>query len=113
VLRAGKHSVYHSGDTAYFSGFGEIGQRLRPEVALLPIGAYHPPSFRAVHTSPEDAMQGFVDMGAQVMIPMHFGTFKLSHEPVEEPVERLLADAQRRGMSERVMILEEGVTEFF
>lgn len=113
VLRAGKHSVYHSGDTAYFSGFGEIGQRLRPEVALLPIGAYHPPSFRAVHTSPEDAMQGFVDMGAQVMIPMHFGTFKLSHEPVEEPVERLLADAERRGMSERVMILEEGVTEFF
>jgi len=49
VLRDGKHSLYHAGDTAYFSGFREIGRRLGPEVALLPIGAYNPPSFRNVH----------------------------------------------------------------
>ena len=36
VLKAGKHSVYHAGDTAYFSGFSEIGRRLAPELALLP-----------------------------------------------------------------------------
>ena len=59
VLRSGKHSVYHAGDTAYFDGFMEIGARLRPELALLPIGAYHPASFRNVHTSPEDAIQAF------------------------------------------------------
>ncbi len=111
VLRAGRHSLYHAGDSAYFEGFGEIGRRLHPEVALLPIGAYDPPSFRAVHTSPEDALQAFVDLQAKIMIPMHYGTFKLSHEPMEEPVQRLLSDATRRGMRQNVMVLEEGVTK--
>jgi L-ascorbate metabolism protein UlaG (beta-lactamase superfamily) len=110
VLRSRDLSVYHSGDTAYFDGFHEIGQRLKPEVALLPIGAYHPPSFRAVHMSPEDALQAFVDLNARLMIPMHYGTFKLSHEPVDEPVQRLLVGAEERGISDRVRVLEEGVT---
>ncbi len=66
VLRAGGHSLYHAGDTAYFDGFREIGERLRPDVALLPIGAYHPASYRSVHTSPEDAVQAFVDLGARI-----------------------------------------------
>ncbi len=113
VLRSGDHSIYHSGDTAYFDGFAEIGQRLSPEVALLPIGAYHPESFRAVHTSPEDALLAFVDLGARYMIPMHYGTFKLSQEPVDEPVQRLLSDAARLGVTDRVRVLEEGVAEFF
>jgi L-ascorbate metabolism protein UlaG (beta-lactamase superfamily) len=113
VLRAGKHSLYHAGDTAYFDGFREIGERLKPEVALLPIGAYHPDSFRRVHTSPEDAVQAFLDLGARWMVPMHYGTFRLSYEPVDEPVPRLLEDAQRRGIENRVCVLEEGVTKFF
>ncbi len=104
------HSVYHSGDTAYFEGFREIGQRLRPQVALLPIGAYFPDSYRAVHTSPEEALQGFVDLGAETMVPMHFGTFRLGREPMEEPPVRLLAEAKRRGLSDRVRILTEGET---
>lgn len=110
VLRQGEHSVYHSGDTAYFRGFDEIGRRLRPETALLPIGAYEPPSFRNVHTSPEDALQGFLDLGAERMIPMHYGTFRLSHEPMEEPVPRLLAAAEAAGVAERVTVLREGQT---
>ena len=113
VLRAGKNSIYHAGDTAYFNGFHEIGERLKPELALLPIGAYHPASYRNVHTSPEDATQAFVDLGARWMVPMHYGTFKLSHEPVEEPVQRLKADARRLGIEKKVFVLEEGVTKFF
>jgi len=113
VLRAGKHSIYHAGDTAYFEGFREIGQRLKPEVALLPIGAYHPDSFRRVHTSPEDAVQAFLDLGARWMVPMHYGTFRLSYEPVEEPVPRLLADAKRHGIEKKICVLEEGVAKFF
>ena len=113
VLSSGGHSIYHSGDTAYFSGFTEIGQRLHPEVALLPIGAYHPENFRNVHTSPEDALRGFVEMNARYMIPMHFGTFKLSQEPVDEPVKRLISGARRLGIADRVHVLEEGVAEFF
>jgi L-ascorbate metabolism protein UlaG (beta-lactamase superfamily) len=110
VLRARGHSVYHSGDTAYFRGFAEIGRRLQPEIALLPIGAYEPPSYRNVHTSPEDALQGFLDLGAERMIPMHYGTFRLSHEPMEEPVPRLLAAAEAACVRERVHVLAEGDT---
>lgn len=113
VLSGEGHCIYHSGDTAYFSGFAEIGRRLHPQVALLPIGAYHPENFRAVHTSPEDALRGFVEMRAQHMVPMHFGTFKLSQEPVDEPVKRLLSGARRLGIADRVHVLEEGVAEFF
>lgn len=113
VLHSSRHSVYHAGDTAYFGGFRDIGERLRPELALLPIGAYHPESFRAVHTSPEDAMQAFHDLGSRWMVPMHYGTFRLSHEPMEEPVERLQAAAADAGVSERVLVLEEGHTRFF
>ena len=98
---AGKQSLYHAGDTAYFDGFREIGERLRPEVALLPIGAYHPASYRAVHTSPEDAVQAFLDLGARWMVPMHYGTFRLSHEPVDEPLQRLSSRPSAAGSKRR------------
>lgn len=111
VIRGGGRTVYHSGDTAYFDGFAKIGKRLKPEVALLPIGAYRPDSYRNVHTSPEDALQGFLDLGAQQMIPMHYGTFRLSQEPVGEPVQRLMAAAEAAGVAGKICVLEEGDTE--
>jgi L-ascorbate metabolism protein UlaG (beta-lactamase superfamily) len=113
VLRDSKHSVYHAGDTAYFSGFREIGQRLAPELALLPIGAYNPPSFRNVHTNPADATRAFLDLKARWMVPMHYGTFKLSHEPMDEPLQLLEQEAKAAGIEDRVLVMEEGVTRFF
>jgi L-ascorbate metabolism protein UlaG (beta-lactamase superfamily) len=110
VVEGGGQSLYHSGDTAYFDGFREIGRRLKPEVALLPIGAYFPDSYRSVHTSPEEAVRGFVDLGARQMIPMHYGTFRLGREPMDEPLKRLEAEAVRLGMKERIKVLEEGET---
>jgi L-ascorbate metabolism protein UlaG (beta-lactamase superfamily) len=109
VLEGDGHSVYHSGDTAYFGGFREVA-RLKPEVALLPIGAYSPDAIRSVHTTPEDALQAFFDVGAAQMIPMHYGTFRLSKEPLEEPLPRLLAAAARQGAQERIRVLREGET---
>src|SRR6202522_1930970 len=111
VIRGGGHSLYHSGDTAYFDGFKHIGNRLKPEIALLPIGAYRPDSYRGVHTSPEEALQGFLDLGAQQMIPLHYGTFRLSQEPMEEPVERLIAAAKLAGVASSVSVLPEGETD--
>ena len=113
VLKAGKHSVYHAGDTAYFAGFGEIGRRLSPELALLPIGAYNPPAFRNVHTNPADATRAFLDLNARWMVPMHYGTFRLSHEPMDEPLQLLEKEARAAGISDRVVVMEEGVTRFF
>src|SRR5579864_8353297 len=113
VVRTPQHSLYHAGDTAYFNGFREIGRRLHPEIALLPIGAYHPPHYRNVHTSPEDALQAFVDLGSRWMVPMHYGTFRLSYEPMEEPLQRLHTAAMAAGISDRVLVLEEGRTKTF
>ena len=113
VLRSGKHSIYHAGDTAYFPGFREIGRRLAPELALLPIGAYNPPSFRNVHADPADATQAFLDLKARWMVPMHYGTFRLSHEPIEEPLQLLEKEARAAGIEDRVVVMEEGVTQFF
>lgn len=111
VLADNTHSVYHSGDTAYFQGFREIGHRLKPQVALLPIGAYFPDSYRAVHTSPEEALQGFLDMGsATTMIPMHYGTFPLGREPMDEPLERLRNACEKSGTINSLKVLEEGRT---
>jgi L-ascorbate metabolism protein UlaG (beta-lactamase superfamily) len=113
VIKSNKHSVYHSGDTAYFEGFSEIGRRLQPELALLPIGAYDPPSFRNVHTSPEDAVQAFRDMNARWMVPMHYGTFRLSHEPMDEPLQKLEEQAEKHHLTDRVLVLKEGLTRIF
>ncbi|HEY6339305.1 MAG TPA: MBL fold metallo-hydrolase [Candidatus Sulfotelmatobacter sp.] len=113
VLQGGKHSVYHAGDTAYFSGFREIGRRLSPELALLPIGAYNPPQFRNVHANPADATRAFLDLNARWMVPMHYGTFRLSHEPIDEPLQLLDEEARSAGIEDRVCVLEEGVTRFF
>ncbi len=108
IETVGGPAIYHSGDTAYFGGFREIGARLKPDIALLPIGAYFPDSYRAVHTSPEEALQAFQDLKADVMIPMHFGTFRLGREPMTEPLPRLIAEAERAGIRSKIRPLSEG-----
>jgi len=106
-------SVFHCGDTAYFPGLKEIGKRLDIEIALLPIGAYDTPSKRDVHMNPEQAIQAFQELHAKRLIPMHFGTFRLSYEPVEHPPSRLMVSAIRHGLADDVSVLTEGVPEVF
>jgi L-ascorbate metabolism protein UlaG (beta-lactamase superfamily) len=106
-------TVFHAGDTAYFSGFKEIGQRFSIDLALLPIGAYDNLSRRDVHMNPEQALQAFVELRAQTLIPMHYGTFRLSYESLEEPPERLLRAAEALGLSPRVQVLVEGEPRIF
>lgn len=109
LVGSGARSVFHCGDSAYFSGFKEIGERERQIcLALLPIGAYDAPSGRDVHMNPEEALQAFEDLGAQLMVPMHYGTFPLGNEPPEEPIQRLLEEAKKRGLEDRVIVPEAG-----
>jgi L-ascorbate metabolism protein UlaG (beta-lactamase superfamily) len=83
--------VYHAGDTGYGHWFGEIGERYPGiDVAMLPIGAYAPRWFmRPVHMDPEEAVQALDDLGARRLAAMHWGTFKLTQEPVMEPLDRI------------------------
>jgi L-ascorbate metabolism protein UlaG (beta-lactamase superfamily) len=113
VLNHQGRTIYHAGDSAYFEGFKEIGKRLKPEIALLPIGAYYPDSFRHVHMGPDEALRAFRDLGATWLVPMHFGTFKLSFEPLDEPPRWLNELAQQQKLSEHLKILEEGVPTLF
>jgi L-ascorbate metabolism protein UlaG (beta-lactamase superfamily) len=101
-------TVFHAGDSAYFPGFAEIGQRSAIELALLPIGAYDNPSQRDVHMNPEQALEAFLELRARTLIPMHYGTFRLSYEPLHEPPQRLLEHAAPRGLTPHIRILEEG-----
>ena len=103
-------TIYHSGDTAYFGGFKEIAARLHPEIALLPIGAYFPDSYRAVHTSPEEALRAFGDLKADLMIPMHYNSFRLGREPMDEPLTRLLNAARHDGVEQQIVALREGMS---
>ncbi len=113
VILSGGRSIFHCGDSAYFDGFLTIGSSYAVDVALLPIGAYECPSGRDVHMNPEEALQSFEDLGAGHMVPMHYGSFPLGNEAPHEPVQRLLADAQRRGFHDRVHVLTEGVPREF
>lgn len=108
VIEVGGRTIFHCGDTAYFDGFKEIGERYDIDIALLPIGAYDPPSGREVHMNPEEAVQAFMELKAKRLVPMHYGTFRLSYEPLHEPPERLLARAKTHGIEDKVSIMTEG-----
>jgi N-acyl-phosphatidylethanolamine-hydrolysing phospholipase D len=92
VIRGPEGVAYHSGDTATGDHFAEIGQRIGPiDWAMLPIGAYSPRWFMSSqHVNPEEALAGFRALGAKNFLAMHWGTFKLTDEPVGEPRKRIL-----------------------
>jgi L-ascorbate metabolism protein UlaG (beta-lactamase superfamily) len=113
LLESAAGAVFFPGDTAYFPGFRDYGSRFAIDVALLPIGAYSPPSFRNVHMNPEDAFQAFVDLRARWMVPIHWGTFTISLEPVDEPVRWLADIAAGAGVADRVAILRHGESRHF
>lgn len=108
VLEADGRTIFHCGDSAYFPGFREIGKRYQIDIALLPIGAYEPPSGREVHMNPEEAVQAFVELRAKKLVPMHYGTFRLGYEPLDEPLPRLLASAKVAEVDNDVLVLTEG-----
>ncbi len=113
VIEGSCATVYHSGDTAWFAGFAEIGARFpRIDAALLPIGAYDPAWFmEKQHMNPEQALRAFGDLGARTFVAMHWGTFKLADEPLDEPPQRLEAERARLGLPrERVRVPAVGET---
>jgi L-ascorbate metabolism protein UlaG (beta-lactamase superfamily) len=111
VLQFRNRRLYVCGDSAWFDGFEEIGTKFQPEIAILPIGAYDNPSGRDHHISPEEAVRAFLALKAKTLIPMHFGTYRLSYEPLEEPPQRLMKAAAQAGCLSHVHFLTEGLPE--
>jgi N-acyl-phosphatidylethanolamine-hydrolysing phospholipase D len=94
--------IYHSGDTGYCPHFKEIGNRFGPiDLAMLPIGAYSPRwLMEPMHVTPEEAVQIHGDIKSKQSIACHWGTFRLTDEPVMEPLQRLEAATQKQGLPE-------------
>lgn len=106
VIRGGGKTIYFGGDSGYGSHFGDIG-KVFPSIDYFigGIGAYKPEFFMGQsHTSPADAVQAFEDTQAKWMIPMHYGTFNLSDEPLGDPV-RVLKKAKGQ---EKILYLRSG-----
>jgi N-acyl-phosphatidylethanolamine-hydrolysing phospholipase D len=104
---------YFGGDSGYFDGFKEAGDRLGPfDLSAIGIGAYVPATImRFTHTTPEQAVQAFVDLRGRVLLGIHWGTFDLADEPLDEPPQRMLAEARRRGIApDRVWVPKLGET---
>ena len=91
MISVARRHIYFAGDTAYAPFFGEIRDRLgAPDLSLLPIGAYEPRWFmRSVHMNPAEAVQAHVDLQSAQSIGMHFGTFQLTTEGIDEPIRAL------------------------
>ncbi|MFQ5457289.1 MAG: MBL fold metallo-hydrolase [Myxococcota bacterium] len=113
LIEGGSRSVFFGGDTAYDKRFGDIGKKHDIDIALIPIGAYRPDTFRGVHCNPPDAIQAFQELRANWLIPIHWGTFVLSYEPVEEPIEWLEAIRDEQELEEQVVILRHGERQIF
>jgi L-ascorbate metabolism protein UlaG (beta-lactamase superfamily) len=96
MVIAGGRRIFYAGDTAYARLFHDVRERLGPiDLALLPIGAYEPRWFmQSVHMNPAEAVQGHLDLEAAESVGMHFGTFQLTTEGIDEPL-RALEDACR------------------
>jgi N-acyl-phosphatidylethanolamine-hydrolysing phospholipase D len=112
-----RRRVFVAGDSGYHPAFGAIATRLGPfDATLLPVGAYEPRWFmRPVHMNPEEAVRAFQDLdlpGANtVLVPVHWGTFKLTDEPMDEPPRRTVAAWRAAGLSEeRLWLLRHGET---
>jgi N-acyl-phosphatidylethanolamine-hydrolysing phospholipase D len=116
ALAGRERRIFFGGDTGYYDGFREVGSRLGPfDLALVSISAYEPPAImRFTHTTPEEALRVFTDVRARTIVAMHWGTFDLSDEPLDEPPRRLRAAARAMNLpDERVWVLAHGETRGF
>ena len=100
LIEARGRRILFVGDTGYGPHFREIAARLSPvDLALLPIGAYEPRWFmKDIHMNPAEAVQAHLDLGARRSLGMHWGTFQLTPEGVDEPVRELTKALQERGV---------------
>lgn len=113
LLEVDGFRLFFGGDTGYGSMFRQIGELFAPiDLALLPIGAYEPRWFMSpVHVAPEEAVHIHRDIGARQSVAMHWGTFVLTDEPMDEPPRRLRMALAEQGVEEKAFrVMQHGET---
>lgn len=107
IERNGK-TIFFGGDTAYGPHFKNIGQKHKIDMALLPISAYKPMLLGLHHMNPLEAHDAFCDLGSQHCIPIHWGSFRLTLERMDEPPRLFKNYAEQNGTLDRTHILPNG-----
>ena len=99
AIQGPQHRAFFGGDSGYTSSYAEIGAQHGPfDLTLLPIGAYNK-SWPDIHMNPEEAVRAHRDLrGIGVLVPIHWGTFRLAPHPWAEPAERVLEAAAAEGV---------------
>ena len=99
AIESGGQKLFYSGDSGYFPGFKQIGERLGPfDLAMMENGAYDA-SWPAVHMSPEDTARAFLDVKGKLMYVVHNSTFDLAFHTWQDPLDRISALAQQQGFA--------------
>ncbi len=107
-------TIFLSGDTAYFDGFKEIGERYSIDLAILSVGAYEPRWFmKQTHMNPAEAVQAAKDLNAKKILIVHWGTFRLGDEPVHVPPEEVKKELQKAHMTDRLLDIRHGETVYY
>ncbi len=89
VIRSQELSLFYSGDSGYFDGFKQIGERYGPfDLTLMENGAYDR-NWSQIHMSPEQTLQAHIDLRGKALLPVHNSTFDLALHPWYEPLQRL------------------------
>jgi L-ascorbate metabolism protein UlaG (beta-lactamase superfamily) len=97
-IESGRQKIFYSGDSGYFPGFREIGKRLGGfDLALMENGAYDD-FWPSVHMAPEETVKAFEDLGAKVLYLVHNSTFDLAFHTWRDPLERVAAIAEKKGL---------------
>ena len=95
VVKTPQHAIYFSGDSGYFEGFQEIGEKYGPfDLTFLECGAYHK-AWRKIHMFPEDNLKALKDLKGKVLVPIHNGTFDLAFHPWIDPMEQIMTLTQK------------------
>lgn len=113
LIQLGDRRIFFAADSGYGGHFSYVRSRLGPiDLALLPIGAYEPRWFmKDIHMNPAEAIQAHLDLGARRSIGMHFGTFPLTVEGIDEPVEALARARDAAGVAaDRFVTLDVGAS---
>lgn len=97
---------FFGGDSAYQWPFADIGARFPGiDLAMLAIGAYAPDfMMQGAHMNPDEALTAWQELGAQRMVPMHYGTYDLSNEPISEPIRRMKKNAVAEGRRDDLIV---------
>lgn len=116
ILKGTKNTIYFAGDTGYFYGFKEISQKFSSiDIAILPIGAYEPRWFmKEIHMNPEESFQAFLDLKANYFLPMHYLSFVLTDEALDEPLKKTEALFNSKpDLVKKLLNIKIGESKFF